>query len=86
AELFGLNKGKIEPGRDADLNIFDMRQVDKISTRRLHSKCGWTPYEGREAMFPRATFLRGMMLTEDGSIVGERTGRDVVVPKPRAAD
>ncbi len=86
AEIFGLNKGRIEAGRDADLNVFDTRKVDKVSVRRLHSKCGWTPYEGREAIFPRATFLRGMMLTEDGSLVGERTGRDVVVPKPRAAD
>jgi len=85
ASIFGLNKGKIEAGRDADLNVFDTRQVGTISARRLHSKCGWTPYEGREAIFPRATFLRGMMLTEDGSIVGERTGRDVVVPKPRDA-
>ncbi|MDD1769849.1 MAG: dihydroorotase [Methanomassiliicoccales archaeon] len=85
ASVFGLNKGKIEVGRDADLNIFDTRQIGSISARRLHSKCGWTPYEGREAVFPRATFLRGMMLTEDGSIVGERAGRDVVVPKPRVA-
>jgi dihydroorotase len=85
SELFGLNKGKIEPGRDADLNVFDMRAQSVVNTRRLHSKCGWTPYEGREAIFPKATFLRGTPLTEDGSIVGERMGRDVVVPKPRDA-
>ncbi|MGD1059840.1 MAG: dihydroorotase [Methanomassiliicoccales archaeon] len=85
AEIFGLNKGTIAAGMDADLNVFDMRQVSIISVRRLHSKCGWTPYNGREAIFPRATFLRGMMLTEDGSIVGERTGRDVVVPKSRVS-
>ncbi|HXZ23595.1 MAG TPA: dihydroorotase [Methanomassiliicoccales archaeon] len=83
SEIFGLNKGRIEVGRDADLNVFDPREVVPISKRRLHSKCGWTPYEGFDAIFPKATFLRGMMLTEDGSLVGERMGRDVVVPKPK---
>jgi dihydroorotase len=83
AEVFELNKGRIEEGRDADLVVFDPRNVCQISKRRLHSKCAWTPYEGMEAIFPKATFLRGMLLTEDSSIVGERTGRDVVVPRPR---
>jgi dihydroorotase len=83
AEIFGLNKGRIEAGKDADLIVLDPRNVTQINKRRMHSKCGWTPYEGMDAIFPKATFLRGMMLTEDGSLVGERTGRDVVVPKPK---
>ncbi len=83
SEVFALNKGRIEVGRDADLNVFDPRNVVQISKRKLHSKCAWTPYEGMDAIFPKATFLRGMMLTEDGSLVGERMGRDVVVPKPK---
>lgn len=79
AEIFGLNKGKIAVGRDADLMVLDPREMVQISARKLHSKCGWTAFEGFEAIFPQSTFLRGKMLTEDGALVGERMGRDVVV-------
>jgi dihydroorotase len=78
AEVFGLNKGAIEEGREADLMVIDPRQVSSVSSRRLHSKCGWTPFEGHEAIFPQMVMLRGQVLVEEGALVGERTGRDVV--------
>ena len=79
AEIFGLPKGMIEVGRDADLMVIDPKNVSKIKAKNLHSKCGWTPYEGFEAIFPTAVFLRGMELVGNSSLVGERKGRDVVV-------
>lgn len=81
AELFGLNKGAIEEGKDADLLVIDPRMVTPINARKLHSKCGWTPFEGYEAIFPQAVFLRGQLLVEDGGLVGERNGRDVVAKR-----
>ncbi len=78
AQTFGLNKGVIEEGRDADLMVLDPREVTTITARKLHSKCGWTPFEGSEGIFPQAVFLRGHLLVEDGGLVGERFGRDVV--------
>jgi dihydroorotase len=77
ARTFGLNKGIIEPGRDADLMVLDPRAVQPIQQRKLHSKCGWSLFEGYEAIFPQTVFLRGMVLVEDGNLVGERKGRDV---------
>ncbi|HEY3419354.1 MAG TPA: dihydroorotase [Methanomassiliicoccales archaeon] len=79
AELFRLPKGIIEVGRDADLMVIDPKRTTDIKAKNLHSKCGWTPYEGFEAIFPTAVFLRGMELVESNSLVGERKGRDVVV-------
>jgi dihydroorotase len=79
AEVFSLPKGIIEVGRDADLMVVDPKNVTEIKSKHLHSKCGWTPYEGFEAIFPTAVFLRGMELVESSSLVGERKGRDVVV-------
>jgi len=81
AEIFGLNKGKIEVGRDADLIAVDSKNVMRIAARNLHSKCGWTAFEGWEAMFPHATFLRGVKIVEEGGLVGERIGRDVIARK-----
>ncbi len=77
AALFGLNKGRIEVGRDADLMIVDTRSMGGIKVNNLHSKCGWTLYEGFDAIFPHAVMLRGSVVVEEGSVVGERAGRDV---------
>ncbi len=81
AEIFGLPKGVIEIGMDADLMVIDPKNVTQVKSKNLHSKCGWTPYEGFEAIFPTAVFLRGMELMESNSLVGERRGRDVVVAR-----
>ena len=76
ATTFGLNKGLIAEGRDADLVVVDPREVTAIKGRELHSKCGWTPYEGKEAIFPQAVFLRGELVLKDGSTMTERRGRE----------
>ncbi len=83
AELFGLNKGSIEPGKDADLAVYDPREMVQVTSRRLHSKCGWTLFDGFEAVFPQAVFLRGQLMVEEDTLVGERGGRDVCAGKPR---
>ncbi len=77
-ELFGIPKGRIGRGYDADLMVVDLTVSTDIKADRLHSKCAWTPYDGLSAIFPKVVFLRGEVMTEDGSLVGERAGRDVV--------
>jgi dihydroorotase len=77
-EIFGLKKGKIELGYDADLIVVDMMSDSIIKGEKLHSKCGWTAYEGMPAIFPKSVFLRGEMMVENGARSGERMGRDVV--------
>jgi dihydroorotase len=77
AEIFGLNKGIIKVGYDGDLAVFDMKNVAKVESENLHSKCGWTPYDGREAIFPRAVLLGGELIVEEGNLVSERKGRFV---------
>ena len=78
-DLFGLKKGRIAVGYDADLMMIDPSATSKIKIDELHSRCGWTPYEGYDALFPSAVFLRGEELIRDGHMVGERQGRDVIV-------
>ena len=85
AELFGLNKGTIEVGKDADLAIYDPREVVQVNSKKLHSKCGWTLFDGFEAIFPQAVFLRGHLTIEEDTLVGERAGRDVCSVKPRTS-
>ncbi|GAA3229014.1 dihydroorotase [Nonomuraea helvata] len=48
AELFGLahRKGSIVPGLDADLVVFDADRPWMVTAADLHTKAGWSAYEG----------------------------------------
>ncbi|MDM7935630.1 MAG: dihydroorotase [Methanothrix sp.] len=76
ARIFGLpHKGSIDLEKDADLAIFDTRAISRVRADRLHSRAEWTPYEGREAIFPVMTLLRGEVIF-DGDLAGvPGTGR-----------
>jgi len=67
ADVFGLpQKGAIEAGKDADLVLVDTTETSEINGEALHSKCNWTPFEGREAVFPEWTMVRGTVVYERG--------------------
>jgi dihydroorotase len=46
ADLYGLRRGRIRRGYEADLVIFDYSKEFTVSAEDQLSKCGWTPYEG----------------------------------------
>jgi dihydroorotase len=72
ARIFCLReKGEIAVGKDADLVFVDLNDVKPIKDSNLHSKAGWTPFEGMDAVFPKMTFVRGEIMY-DGEIVGEK--------------
>jgi dihydroorotase len=74
ARVFGLdrhNKGSFAAGFDADLIIVDPGLVRKIKGDELHSKAGWTPYEGMEGIFPMFTISRGEIIW-DGEIIANK--------------
>jgi dihydroorotase len=65
AKAFGLDllgKGRLEVGFDADLMIVDPRNLQPIRAEMLHSKAGWTPFEGMDAVFPQYTLSRGEVI------------------------
>jgi len=77
AASFGMKKGKIEEGYDADLSVFDARKFANISIRRLHSKAGHSPYDGMEAVFPETVMVRGEVQIDGGEFCGDKIGKDV---------
>lgn len=74
AQIFNLypRKGVIREGSDADLVMVDLKKEMTITARELHYKVGWTPYEGmRVRGVPTMTISRGVVLAEDGKVIGE---------------
>ena len=77
AEIFDLpRKGRIEVGRDADLVLVDETESVPIRGEKLHSRCGWTPFEGRNGVFPDLTTVRGTVVYRDGEFA-DAQGRNV---------
>jgi dihydropyrimidinase len=74
ARLFGLgSKGVLEPGRDADLVLFDPGARRTIRASDLHHTSDYTAFEGlavRGAV--RSVYVRGRAVIRDGLFVGQR--------------
>ena len=74
ARLFGLaRKGAIEPGRDADIVLFDPSANRTLLAADLHHTSDYTPYEGLALTGAvRSVFVRGRPVIRDGAFVGTR--------------
>jgi dihydropyrimidinase len=74
ARLFGLaRKGAIEPGRDADIVLFDPSANRTLRAADLHHTSDYTPYEGLALTGAvRSVFVRGRPVIRDGAFVGTR--------------
>ncbi len=72
ATLFGMKKGHIEVGYDADLAIYDIKEVTRIQGEELHSKCGWTPFENYNAIFPKFVMLGGEIILSENELIKGR--------------
>jgi dihydropyrimidinase len=80
AALLGLDrKGRLEPGADADVVLFDPERKVVLSAATLHSALPFASYEGVSVRgFPVTTISRGEVIVEGGTFVGaEGRGRFV---------
>lgn len=74
AAVFGLGgtKGEISVGCDADIAIVEMNSPWTITNAGVLSRCGWTPYDGRECRVRvDKTFVRGELVYDADEVVGK---------------
>ncbi|WP_136716770.1 dihydroorotase [Halorientalis salina] len=80
AHIFDLpTKGVIKEGMDADLVLVDPEDSQAIRGEDSHSKCDWTPFEGKQGVFPELTMVRG-------TVVYERYGPETLILKSETGE
>lgn len=79
AALLGVkDRGALVPGARADFAVFDLKPK-AIAEKQLHSKCGWSPFDGMMACFPSDTYLAGQPVVKKGKLVAEPgSGRSLI--------
>lgn len=70
SEIYGLKRGKIKRGYEADLVIFDINKEFIVKAEDQQSKCGWTPYEGETLKgYIEAVLIDGKAVIKDGKLM-----------------
>jgi dihydroorotase len=79
ARLFGIaGKGRVAVGYDADLTVVDMKRRETIRNEWIASRCGWTPYDGKDVVgWPIGAFVRGTRVMWNGELTAPATGAPV---------
>lgn len=84
AKIFGLypKKGSVSIGADADLVVIDPKIEWTLTAEEIHSKAGYTVYEGRKVVGkPIMSLLRGEILLKDG-VLHQQPGFGRYIPRP----
>jgi dihydropyrimidinase len=89
ARMYGLSeKGRIEPGADADLALWEPEKRVTLTAAMMKDNVGYTPYEGMTVTgWPTTVLCRGQLVVQDEKLlVGKGNGKFIPrgVPAPVA--
>lgn len=65
AAILKIPAAGFAPGSRGDFALFP-KQAVRIDADNLHSRCGWTPFEGMKGVFPRLVIMGGTVVYEGG--------------------
>lgn len=75
ARLMGLfpRKGRLAPGADADVVVFDPDAEKIITPKNLRQNADYSPFEGRRVRgWPAVTIVRGRVVVQQGRLLVEK--------------
>ncbi|MDK2916625.1 MAG: dihydroorotase [Euryarchaeota archaeon] len=67
AAILGIPRAGFEPGDRADYALYPS-EVTRIDASLLHAKCGWSPFEGLDAVFPEVVIVGGAQAYVHGDL------------------
>ncbi|WP_067076255.1 dihydroorotase [Methanoculleus horonobensis] len=67
AAILGIPRAGFEPGDRADYALYP-DEITRIDASRLHAKCGWSPFEGLDAVFPEEVIVGGTRAYAHGDL------------------
>jgi dihydropyrimidinase len=76
ARIMGLfpRKGRLEPGSDADVVVFDPRESWTVSTSNQHSNASYTMFEGQELLGRvKKVLSRGQLIVDGEEFLGSES-------------
>lgn len=77
-------KGRLLPGYDGDLVLFDPTATRRVDAKRLPSRSKWSAFEGVElGGFPVHVVRRGELAFTQGAVTGTAGGRPLELEPPR---
>jgi dihydroorotase len=65
AAILGIQPAGFSPGCRGDFALYPKQSVP-IDPGLLHSRCGWTPFEGHEGVFPSCVIMDGVVVYDAG--------------------
>lgn len=65
ADILGIPRAGFRVGDRADFALYP-KIPRPVCTEMLHSKCGWTPFEGHMALFPATVIMGGEVVYRQG--------------------
>lgn len=84
ARLFGLGdrKGRLEPGLDADVVVWDPAATRRLDAASLHMRTDHSPYASTTVTgWPALTISRGTVVARDGEPAQIEAGRGRFLPR-----
>ncbi|MGJ8622477.1 MAG: dihydropyrimidinase [Yoonia sp.] len=83
ADIYGLpRKGRLAPGMDADITLWDPEKSVTYGANDLHDNVGYNPWEGTTVTgYPTDVWLRGQHIVQGGALQATAgTGRKIDRP------
>jgi dihydroorotase len=65
-EILGIPPAGFQPGERADFALYNPGNSTLVNSEDLHSRAGWSPFEGHPAIFPDLVIMGGRIVYHNG--------------------